>query len=603
MKRFLLIYFLMVASVFPQAGRPPITNLNGLSDVTLTSPADGDALIYNSASSQWINSVLPGGALSALSDVTIITPLDNQLLKYSSASSKWSNYGPLNFTDLAGNISVSQMGSGAGATSTTYWRGDNSWASPPTGAITSTTNLLVGDNAGNAIGADVTAGLTLGSTSLALSKSGNFSTDITASNPDSTGGDTTVQARLLLQTTANVALTSLGPNYVTSGIRSASDGVISNDAGDIDLTVPATFNLKFSNDGGTTERIRFGNGIMVGTFTDKGSGTVNVSGGYYVNGVAITGTGTVTSFSAGNLTPLFTTTVSTATTTPALAFTLSTAAPNTVFGNATGSTAMPTFSSSPRFTAIGNLTTNGFLKTQGGVGNLAIDTATYLTSNQTITLTGDVTGSGATSIATTYNNAVPTTKAGLPTGGTAGQTLTKNSGTNYDTAWGTMVKENASTSNQSVTTADTYIAGSSIVVGAGNWAAGGQYKCRFEIVKTAASTATWALNIRVGTGVVGDTAIIGGNFYPQTASIDTMIVDLNVNIRTIGASATSAGNVMLIHAAGNGVGYGLAFPATPVAIVQSATFNSTTATTIGVSFNGGASHSGTVTTVQASYMQ
>lgn len=46
------------------------------------------------------------------------------------------------------------------------------------------------------------------------------------------------------------------------------------------------------------------------------------------------------------------------------------------------------------------LTSNGFLKTSSGNGKLVVDTSTYLTGNQTITLTGDVTGSGATSIAT-----------------------------------------------------------------------------------------------------------------------------------------------------------------------------------------------------------
>lgn len=57
-----------------------------------------------------------------------------------------------------------------------------------------------------------------------------------------------------------------------------------------------------------------------------------------------------------------------------------------------------------RAAAIPNLTSNGFVKTSGGVGTLSIDTNTYLTGNQTITLSGDVTGSGATAIATTIAN-------------------------------------------------------------------------------------------------------------------------------------------------------------------------------------------------------
>lgn len=59
-----------------------------------------------------------------------------------------------------------------------------------------------------------------------------------------------------------------------------------------------------------------------------------------------TGTGTVTSFSAGNLSPLFTTSVATASSTPALTFTLSNAAQNAVFaGPSSGGTGAPTFRS------------------------------------------------------------------------------------------------------------------------------------------------------------------------------------------------------------------------------------------------------------------
>jgi hypothetical protein len=55
------------------------------------------------------------------------------------------------------------------------------------------------------------------------------------------------------------------------------------------------------------------------------------------------GGGSVTTFSAGALSPLFTTSVANATTTPALSFTLSTASAHTLFGNNTGSTAAPSY--------------------------------------------------------------------------------------------------------------------------------------------------------------------------------------------------------------------------------------------------------------------
>lgn len=56
-----------------------------------------------------------------------------------------------------------------------------------------------------------------------------------------------------------------------------------------------------------------------------------------------TGSGNVSTFSAGNLSPLFTTSVATPTTTPALSFSLSNAAVGTFLGNATSSAAGPAY--------------------------------------------------------------------------------------------------------------------------------------------------------------------------------------------------------------------------------------------------------------------
>ncbi len=50
---------------------------------------------------------------------------------------------------------------------------------------------------------------------------------------------------------------------------------------------------------------------------------------------------------------------------------------------------------------LGSLTSNGFVKTSGGDGTLSVDTNTYLTGNQSITLSGDVSGTGTTAITTT----------------------------------------------------------------------------------------------------------------------------------------------------------------------------------------------------------
>lgn len=121
--------------------------------------------------------------------------------------------------------------------------------------------------------------------------------------------------------------------------------------------------------------------------------------------------GTVTNFSAGDL-PLsvgtfFTTTEATTTTTPALSFVLTNAAANSWFGNATGSSAAPAY-------------------------NTSVFPAALMPA-----YTGDVTKPSGSTV-TTYNNAVPTTKGGLPTGGTTGQALTKINATDYNTQWTTL---------------------------------------------------------------------------------------------------------------------------------------------------------------------
>ena len=69
------------------------TTLDGLTDTNISNPQDADTLIYDNASSKWINSAGGGGAttLEALTDTNITSKQDNQIIKYNSGSNKWIN--------------------------------------------------------------------------------------------------------------------------------------------------------------------------------------------------------------------------------------------------------------------------------------------------------------------------------------------------------------------------------------------------------------------------------------------------------------------------------------------------------------------------------
>jgi len=98
------------------------------------------------------------------------------------------------------------------------------------------------------------------------------------------------------------------------------------------------------------------------------------------------GTGTVTNFSAGTLSPLFTTSVATATTTPALTFSLSNAAQNSVFaGPASGGAGAPSYQTAPTISAA-NMTSFPTLN-QNTTGNAA--TATALAGTPTLCSSGN----------------------------------------------------------------------------------------------------------------------------------------------------------------------------------------------------------------------
>ena len=78
--------------------------LSGLTDTTISSPSDGDALVYDSTSGKWVN----GGVASDigdLNDVDITTPSNGQVLAYDSTSQEWVNTTP----SAGSSVSVTQI--------------------------------------------------------------------------------------------------------------------------------------------------------------------------------------------------------------------------------------------------------------------------------------------------------------------------------------------------------------------------------------------------------------------------------------------------------------------------------------------------------------
>lgn len=104
------------------------------------------------------------------------------------------------------------------------------------------------------------------------------------------------------------------------------------------------------------------------------------------------GGGTVTSFSSGNLSPLFTTSVATSTTTPTQSFAASTAAQNSVLaGPATGGAGVYSFQTSPTISAANmtnfptlNQNTTGNAATASSVTFAGISSATNTTASMVV---------------------------------------------------------------------------------------------------------------------------------------------------------------------------------------------------------------------------
>ncbi|HEY9166168.1 MAG TPA: hypothetical protein VIS48_08420 [Candidatus Kryptonia bacterium] len=225
--------------------------------------------------------------------------------------------------------------------------------------------------------------------------------------------------------------------------------------------------------------------------------------------VAASGGGTVTTFSAGTLSPLFTTSVATPTSTPALSFTLSNAGAYSILGNRSNASAAPSYTSTPIVSTMGLAgSTSGVItmqpQTAAGTYNFNFPTSagtsgqplisgggganamTFGTLGVAAGGTGLISGNSggilgftaagtiASSAALTANGVVIGGGAGAtPTStavGTTGQVLT---GTGAAPTWQAPITATTSSgalgADVTMVTAGTWYTGASITPGAGTW--------------------------------------------------------------------------------------------------------------------------------------
>ncbi len=269
--------------------------------------------------------------------------------------------------------------------------------------------------------------------------------------------------------------------------------------------------------------ILYGNG-------SGGFSPVTVSTGLNFAGGVLTatgaGSGTVTSFSSGNLSPLFTASVATATTTPALSFALSNAAAGTLFGNTSGSSAAPGFSSASTYAdLVLGVSTSGFVK-RTGVNTYSIDGSTYLTgitSSMVTTALGYTpptpTGSGASG-SWPINAATATTLA----------TARAINGVNFDGSAAITVAAAAGTlSGSALATGVTSAPG--LLSAAGGAFGTGAYAASYSLPVAGASTLGGVkpdgttITVNASTGVAS--AVLTAAVNSQSASYTTVLGDAN----------------------------------------------------------------------------
>lgn len=96
-----------------QGGGGGSSTLAGLNDVNISSPTDGQALVYDNATQKWVNRAGGGGSstFAGLNDVDVAGVANNDIARFNSSTQKWEKSSDLTDLELAvSQISASTLG-------------------------------------------------------------------------------------------------------------------------------------------------------------------------------------------------------------------------------------------------------------------------------------------------------------------------------------------------------------------------------------------------------------------------------------------------------------------------------------------------------------